>query len=308
MATSHFSVTILGSNSALPANNRYPSAQLLQCENQHYLIDCGEGTQMQFRRYRLKMQRIKTVFISHLHGDHYFGLLGLMNTMHLLGRTAELTIVAPAVLEQIIALQMDAGGGKFQYPVRYVSTDHITDGAYEIYADNHITVTAFPLKHRIACTGFVFRQKPKERSFIAQAGERVGVTLKDIPYIKAGGDFVQADGTVVSNATLTKDPPAPKSYAYCTDTLPLATTAAHVAGVDCLYHEATFMQEDIARANKTFHSSAAAAAKVALEAGVGKLLLGHFSARYDALEPLLDEARAVFPNAELALEGMNVRC
>jgi ribonuclease Z len=169
-----FSITILGSNSALPANNRNPSAQLLQCDGHHYLIDCGEGTQTQFRRYKLKMQRIKVVFISHLHGDHYYGLLGLMNTMHLLGRTAGLTIVAPAKLKEIIEIQLKAGGGFLKYPIKYIQTDEVftSNVLLEVYRDQRIVVKAFPLKHRIPCAGFLFSQIERERSYLPEVGAK----------------------------------------------------------------------------------------------------------------------------------------
>lgn len=305
MASGELTVTILGSNSALPAHDRHPTAQLLDCSGSYFLIDCGEGTQMQLRRFHVKMQRIKGIFISHLHGDHYFGLLGLMNSMHLLGRKSALAIYAPSQLKAIIDLQMEAGGGRLQFPLHFHSLDdvHVQTGRLDIYEDQRLKVSAFAVKHRIPCVGFRFDQKAKPRTYLPEQGEKYRVKVADIPRIKAGEDYVTEQGETIPNSRLTQDPPKPRSYAYCTDTLPLASTVDHVKGVDCLYHEATFLDNDAARAKQTFHSTARQAAEIALKADVRQLLIGHFSARYHDLSPLLEEAQVMFAATELAEEG-----
>lgn len=307
MSDSDFSVTILGSSAALPANHRNPSAQVL-FSNQHiYLIDCGEGTQLQLRKFRVKMQRIKAVFISHMHGDHYFGLPGLLNSMNLLGRKTGLTIVCPSELESIIDLQMKAGKSQFQFPIQYVFTNDVqAEGQESLYSDAQIEVTGFLLKHRIRCTGFVFRQQPKLRSYLPEVGEQYNIPLHAIPAIKKGDNYVAKDGSIVPNATLTHAAPEPRSYAYCTDSLPIHRTVLNVSGVKCLYHEATFMEQEAERAKSTYHSTAKQAARIAHEAGVEKLIIGHFSARYDDLSKLLSEAKSSFPETYLAVEGKSV--
>jgi ribonuclease Z len=301
-----FKLTILGSSAALPANNRNPSSQLLTVDQQHYLIDCGEGTQLQLRRFHVKIQRIKAIFISHLHGDHYFGLLGLLNSMNLLGRKSEIAIVCPSKLKPIIDLQMSAGGGRFQFPISYTFTDEVGEGANEIFEDERINVSGFQLKHRIQCTGFLFRQVSKQRSFNAEFANQYDIPLADIPKIKMGASFTLDDGTVIPNSELTSSPPDPKSYAYCTDTLPLESTMEHVRNVNVLYHESTFMNADAERAKATYHSTASQAATIAKEASVGQLIIGHFSARYTSLDDMLNEAKAVFPNAVLAVDGNEI--
>jgi ribonuclease Z len=306
LSQNSLSVTILGSSAALPANHRNPTSQLLKSDQSYYLIDCGEGTQSQMRRYHLKMQRIKVVFISHLHGDHYFGLLGMLNSMHLLGRTSSIHIVCPVILKDIIDLQMKAGGGRMQFPIAYTFTDEVDKERKLIYQDDHILVDAFRLKHRIPCCGFVFNQKEKPRKYNAEAGAKYNVSIKDIPRIKAGENYTTIDGRVVPNKELTLDPDKPKSYAFCTDTLPLENTIEQVLGVDCLYHESTFSHIEKKRAKATFHSTTKDAANIAHEAKVGKLVLGHYSARYSDLSILLEEAKEVFDNTILALEGEEI--
>ena len=298
------STTILGSNSALPAFGRHPTAQVLQCDQSTYLIDCGEGTQMQLRRYGVKFQRIKAIFISHLHGDHYFGLVGLLNSMNLLGRNMPLVIVGPSELQEIINIQQAVGRSGIDYDIEFVSTNHIDRKAKAlIYANKQIRVEAFGLKHRIHCVGFRFEQQPKPRTYLPEMGNAYGVKIKDIPAIKRGEDFITAKGNVISNELITNAPPTPKSYAFCTDTLPLDSTVEHVANVDCLYHESTFLETEIKRAKSTFHTTAKQAAQIAASANVKQLLLGHFSARYQDLEPFNHEAKTVFENSELSLEG-----
>lgn len=260
---------------------------------------------MQLRRYRIKMQRIKIIFISHLHGDHYFGLPGLLNSLHLLGRKTPMHVFSPPGLKAIIDLQMAAGGGRLQYPVTFteLNTPAGENLPFVIYSDEKMQVEAFPLKHRIPCFGFLFRERQRELRYLPEQGVKYGVGIRDIPGIKKGQDFVTASGERIANTLLTKPPGPVRTYAYCTDTLPLKATAKYVAGANSLYHEATFMNVDAGRAKDTLHSTAQQAGEIALEAGVGRLLLGHFSARYRDLEPLLAEAHTVFAPTELALEG-----
>lgn len=300
-----FSVTILGSNSALPASGRNPTAQLLNANNAYYLIDCGEGTQMQFRRFRLKMQRINAIFISHLHGDHYFGLLGLLNSLHLLGRIQPMTLVCPKTLKSIIDIQMKAAGGILQYKINYIFTDeiHSLNQKRIIYQDKNLTAEAFPLKHRIACTGFIFSETRGEYKYDPQKGKELNVKVQEIPTLKSGQNIVRDDGTIIPFAQVTIPPETPRSYAFCTDTRPLDTTADFAKNVDVMYHEATFLKSEKSRAKQTFHSTADDAAKVAKNANAGKLLIGHFSARYSTLDLILEQAREVFSNTDLAIEG-----
>jgi ribonuclease Z len=300
-----FSVTILGSNSALPANGRYPTAQLLNVNNAYYLIDCGEGTQMQLRRYRLKMQRISAIFISHLHGDHYFGLMGLLNSLHLLGRKQSLTIVCPSQLKQIIEVQMRAAGGFLQYQIDYKFTDDVQKRKNKrpIYLDKNIDVEAFPLKHRIDCCGFTFKETRGDFTYLPDKGAELGIMVQEIPLVKKGKNIVREDGTRIRFSEVTTPPPPQRTYAFCTDTKPLETTTEYAKNADVMYHEATFLNKEADRAKQTYHSTASGAGEIASKAEVGQLLIGHFSARYDDLSPLLVEAKTTFENTALAIEG-----
>lgn len=300
-----FSVTILGSNSALPANGRYPTSQLLNVNNAYYLIDCGEGTQMQLRRYRLKMQRISAIFISHLHGDHYFGLMGLLNSLHLLGRKQPLTIVCPSQLKQIIEIQMRVAGGFLQYEIDYKFTDdvHKRKNKRPIYLDKNIDVEAFPLKHRIDCAGFTFKETQGDYTYLPEKGAALGIKVQEIPLVKKGKNIIREDGTRIRFSEVTIPPPPQRTYAFCTDTKPLDTTVEYAKNADVMYHEATFLEKEADRAKQTYHSTASRAGDIASRAEVGQLLIGHFSARYDDLQPLLDEAKTTFENSALATEG-----
>jgi ribonuclease Z len=297
-----FTLTILGSSSATPTSDRNPTAQLLAHGEKLFLIDCGEGTQVSLRRMHIHFQRIKHIFISHLHGDHFYGLIGLISSMHLLGRTKPLFIYGPPILKEILDLQLKASLTTLLYPLEFRETQ--ADKPEVIFEDNLISVSSFPMLHRIPTTGFLFREKPYERKIRRDVIELLKIPVHLIPKIKAGADYIAEDGTVHANASVTIDPPAPRTYAFCSDTAYFEDILPAIKGADLLYHETTFMNNREANAADKFHSTTGQAATIAMKAGVKKLLIGHYSARYDNLQPLLEEARAVFPDTELAEDGM----
>ena len=295
-----FSVTILGSGAAVPTSERYPSAQVLHINECFFLIDCAEGTQMQLRRYKIKLQQIKTVFISHLHGDHVFGLPGFLSSLSMLERTDPLDIYGPPYMENWLLGQL-----KYFTPLGFPLHFHtLTAKEPEmIYEDKQMTVTCFPLEHRIPTWGFLFREKKKLLNIRKDKIDFYNVPIRDIPSIKEGADFYTEDRKLISNAQLTHPPIKPRSYAYCSDTLYMEGLSQIVKNVDMLYHEATYGNDQKSRSKETFHSTAEDAACVALAANVGKLILGHFSARYKDITPLVNEARGIFQNTEAAEDG-----
>ncbi|MEY4593850.1 MAG: hypothetical protein RIQ47_260 [Bacteroidota bacterium] len=296
-----FEVTILGSSSATPIYQRHPTAQVLQIHERFFLVDCGEGTLIQLNRYQIKFHRINHIFISHLHGDHYLGLMGLLSTMHLQGRKAPLHLFGPNELWEIIELQLRHSQTQLRYPIQFHSID--ANNTTVLYEDESVRVTTILLKHRIPCTGFLFEEMPKPRRIIKEKLAGLTIPLEAYNEIKAGQDLVLEDGRVVSNQELTMDPPPVRRYAYCSDTIYDESLIDIVRGVDLLYHEATFLHELAERAAETFHSTARQAATIALKSKVKRLIIGHFSARYKSLYPLLDEAKEVFDNTTLAMEG-----
>ncbi|SDS96255.1 ribonuclease Z [Mucilaginibacter mallensis] len=296
-----FEVTILGSSSATPIFNRNPSSQVLNINERLYLIDCGEGTQQQMLHFGVKASRIDNIFISHLHGDHYLGLLGLLSSMHLNGRTKPLNLFAPAPLKEIIDVQLKYSETVLQYPINYVFT--VPDKANVIFDNQDIVVESIPLDHRIDCTGFLFRQKKRNRKLLKDKLEEFNVPIEYYTALKKGVDYTAPDGTVYKNETLTSAPEEPKSYAYCSDTIYSESYFKQISNVDLLYHESTFLNDMLERAQSTYHTTALQAGQVALKTNAKKLLLGHFSARYKTLNELLDEAKTVFPDTELAVEG-----
>lgn len=296
----NFTVTILGSGSATPTLTRHATAQLLCHENEHCLIDCGEYTQVQLLRYKLRPGRLKYIFISHLHGDHYFGLIGLLTSLSLGQRKDDLWLFGPAGLDEIITLQLKYSDTRLSYHLHFQAVD--TELAYPLLDTESFTVESLPLRHRVPCAGFLFREKPPKRNLIKE------LLPPDLPFevlhrLKEGSDVSLPDGRVLRSETYTRPGLPPRSYAFCSDTVFHEDLAELVRGVDLLYHEATFGQELHLRAAQTFHSTARQAAQLARLAGAKRLLLGHFSSRYKDLTPLLDEAKAVFPATELALEG-----
>ena len=300
----HFEIHILGCGSALPTTRHNASAQIIKIGNKQFLVDCGEGTQVQLRRNHIHFSFINHIFISHLHGDHCFGLIGLISTFALLGRTAPLHIYADSKLEEVMKPQIDFFCKGMNYPLFFHSIDAAKHQV--IYEDNTITVETLPLKHRMPCCGFLFREKPKKRHLIGDVVNFYNIPAYMRQAIKDGADYTTPDGETIPNNRLTKDADRSRSYAYCSDTAPCNCNNEQLKGVDLLYHEATFADSEKERAAQTFHSTARQAAQVASDAGVKKLMIGHYSSRYESLDTLLSEAREVFDNTIAANEGMVV--
>ena len=296
-----FEVTILGSSSSTPIFNRNPSAQLLNVNEKYILIDCGEATQNQLLNFGLKANRIDQIFISHLHGDHYLGLVGLLSSLHLNGRTKPMDIFGPAELKEIIDLQFKHSQTILRYPINFRPT--ADDKRYRIFESYDVVVDSFPLDHRIPCTGFLFSEKQRLRKMIKSKIDDLSIPSEMIPLIKKGLSFTDKKGKVYSAEELTTEADQPKTYAYCSDTICSWKYLDYISKVDMLYHEATFMNDMLERAEETFHTTALQAGEVALKANAKKLLVGHFSARYRELEPLLEEAKSIFPETLLAVEG-----
>jgi ribonuclease Z len=292
---------ILGSNSAAFAYGRHHTAQILEHFNKLFLIDCGEGTQIQIRKYKVKLARIHAVFISHLHGDHYLGLTGLLNTMHLYGREAPLKIIGPPGLREILTLQFRHSQTTLTYPIEFVEwTPNETQVVYE---DQKLTVQTIPLEHKIICSGYLFREKSKpvrmNRLTLPE-----GIATSEVLRLKKGQDVFNIDGTIkYKSAELTLPPLPSLSYAFCSDTRYIPQLAEILKDVDLIYHESSFLEDMADRAIQTKHSTAKQAARVAKAANAKKLLLGHFSSRYKELDDFLTEAKEIYPKTELAIEG-----
>lgn len=297
-----FEITILGSGAALPTSLRNPSAQYIFCNDRHILIDCGEGTQNQLRKYNIRLQKISHILISHLHGDHFFGLVGLLSSMHLLGRDQGITIYGPQGLEQIIRLQLEIGGAKLGFGLEFVALDGKTSGL--LFEDKRIEIHTFPLKHRIPTNGFRISEKPYERSLDGEKFRRDKLSLTYIPAFKRGEDVQLEDGTVLFAEDYTFPARKSRSYAYCSDTVYLESIVPHIENADVLYHEATFLKNMEDRAIATFHSTAEQAAHIAKKSNVGLLLLGHLSARYESGHAHAAEAKTVFENTMVVEDGM----
>lgn len=301
MSLQPFELTILGSSAALPTASRRPTAQLLNIAERLFLIDCGEGTQIQLRKYKTRMQNISHVFISHLHGDHILGLPGFLASLNLLGRQKAITIYAPKELEIILNTIHKYSDAYFNYPIHYVYTQHLTK--QKLWEDDKVEVYSIPLQHRINTTGFLFCEKPLPRNIDKFKLETLDVSFAEIHKLKQGFDAIDNKGNTIKNELLTIAPPLPRSYAYCSDTRFFEELKNNITGVNLLYHESTFLEDKKDRAEKTMHSTALQAAHMANLCCAKKLVLGHFSARYDNLELFLDEAKSVFENTELAIEG-----
>lgn len=297
-----FELHILGCGSALPTTRHFATSQVVNLREKLFMIDCGEGAQMQLRKSRLKFSRLNHVFISHLHGDHCFGLLGLISTFGLLGRTAELHIHSLKGMEELFAPMLDFFCKNMSYKVTFHEFE--TQQPVVVYEDRSMMVTTIPLRHRIPCCGFLFEEKQCPNHIIREMIDFYQVPVYELNRIKNGEDFVTPEGDVIPNSRLTRPSDPPRKYAYCSDTIYLKKIAEQIRGVDLLFHEATFAQSEKARAKATFHTTAAQAAQLALDAQVKRLVIGHFSARYEEEQVLLKEAASVFPQTVLAKENL----
>jgi len=300
--TMPFQLTVLGTSSALPTSNRYPTAQVLQVLGRFFLIDCGEGTQTQMRKYKIGFSRINHIFISHLHGDHIFGLIGLISTLALIGRTNDLHIYSHSELQKFLLPQVD-----FLYddelPFKIIFHPLNFRKEQKIYEDSKVTIYSFPLDHRIPTCGFRFEERPVLPNLLAKKIEQYQIPIRERQRIKEGGDFLTSDGQLIPHSELTATRFKARSFAFCSDTRFDESYLESIRHVDLLYHEATFASDNQELAKTTFHSTGKNAATAALKAEVSKLLIGHFSARYKDHNVILKEAQEIFPNTEAITEG-----
>ena len=297
-----FKIHILGCGSALPTLHHYASAQVVEMRGKQFMIDCGEGTQMQLRRSRIRFTKLSAVFITHLHGDHCFGLIGMISTFGLLGRTAKLDVYAPKELEHMLQEQMRMFCHNFDYEVVFHAVD--TRKQQVVYEDRSLTVESIPLEHRMPCCGYLFKEKATLPHIRRDMIDFYQIPVSQINNIKAGSDWITAEGESVPNSKLVEAADQPRSYAYCSDTRYIPTLHERIRGVTALYHESTYGEDNLLMAEKYYHSTARQAALVARDAGAGKLLLGHYSSRYEDENVLLNEAKQVFENSFLCDEQM----
>lgn len=300
-----FAVTILGNSSALPAHNRFPTSQVITYQDQLFLVDCGEGTQMQMSKYKIRRSKIRHIFISHLHGDHYFGLTGLLTSFGLLGRKEPLSLYAPPELKAILDLQLQTASASLGFEIHF--TPLLPGSSGIILSQREMEVSFFPVNHRIPCYGFLFHEKKEKRKLNIDRVLEYGIPSNFYSHLQEGQDYTAKNGAVIRNEWVTLDPVPGKSYAFCADTLYDESLIPHIAGCDLVYHESTYLQDQLERATQRFHTTTVQAASLARKAGVKKLLIGHFSSRYESLEPFLEECKPVFPDTELALEGVTFR-
>lgn len=292
-------LTVLGNNSAVPAYGRNPTAQVLQTPDESFLIDCGEGTQVRLSEYKIKTSRISHIFISHLHGDHYFGLIALLSSMALQNRLQPVHLYAPAPLQQLINLHLEVADATLTYPLHF----HALTEPGIITETHATTVRCFPMQHRIPCWGFVFTEKKNPRKIDPLRVQSYGVPPAYYNQLQQGEDYIHPKGTIVPNRELTVDGDIPKQYAYCGDTLYDESIIPFIQHVDLLYHETTYLKDYAQKAKNYFHSTTEQAGKIAAKCGAKRLLIGHFSSKYETLDVYLDETREVFPQTELAIEG-----
>ncbi len=296
-----FEVLVLGNSSATPIYDRHPTAQVLNFNEQFFLIDCGEGTQMQLHKYGVKSNKIGHIFISHLHGDHYLGLVGLVSSMNLHGRRSDLHLYGPAPLQEILDLQLRYSDTRLQFNLIFHPTN--SELSEVIFENKTIRVSSFPLKHRVPTTGFRFDEGVRPANLILDKVQELEVPVVFYNALKSGVDCTGMDGTEYIASELTTPGPTSRSYAFCSDTRAFEAYTEYIHNVDLLYHESTFLHEMLDRARETFHSTSLEAAQVASEVGAKKLLLGHYSARYKDISPLLEEAKSKFVNTEVSIEG-----
>lgn len=293
-------VTILGNNSAVPAFDRHPTSQVVTIDGNNLLVDCGEGTQIQMINYRIRRSKISHIFISHLHGDHYFGLVGLINSFSLLSHKQELHVFAPSPLQEIIELQLKVADTTLTYPLHF----HTITGEDVLVDNEKFQVKCFRTNHRIECYGFVFNEKKQSRKLDADKAKKYNIPFPFYDHLKNGEDYISEDGSIVKNEWVTTEAPKGKTYAYCADTKYDETIIPHILNADMIYHETTYLDNLRERAELRFHSTTRQAAMIAKKSNVKKLLIGHFSSKYDTLEEFEKEACEIFENTELALEGV----
>ncbi len=296
-----FEITVLGTSSATPTRDRNPSAQYVRLDKHYFLLDCGEATQLQLTKYNLKMQKIKFVLISHLHGDHYFGLPGLITSMALFGRVDPLYIVCPEQLKSILDIILTIGDARINFQIHYIFTN--PDASELVHSEEDFAIHSVPLKHRIPCTGFVIEEKGPERKINLDACENYNIPVSFYESLKFGNDFKGDSGILIANELLTVNGYKNRKFAYISDTIYDESIIPYIQNVTLLYHEATFLHDRLKRAEETFHTTSLQAGMIAKLAKVKNLIIGHYSARYDNLEPLLLEARKNHLETYLALEG-----
>ena len=294
----NFTLKVLGTASALPTTERYPSAQVLDVRGRLFMIDCGEGAQIQLRKAGVSFLKIEHICLSHIHGDHLFGLFGLLSTMGMLGRSSDLDIYAPASFRPVLDFFLSSFGEGIKFGINFVPLEMKEPEV--VYENRTVELLAFPLNHRVDTYGFMIREKLPPYNVHKEAISRYGLSLTEIGTLKRGEDVLRSDGSVVRSDEAAYVPYVPRSYAYCSDTAPFPELSRWIAGVDLLYHEATFPAEMSEMAEKTFHSTTLQAAQTALDAGAKRLLVGHYSSRFPSVDFYLDELKTVFPNAELA--------
>jgi ribonuclease Z len=296
-------VTILGNNSAVPAFDRHPTSQVVTLDGNLFLIDCGEGTQIQMIKYKIRRSKISHIFISHLHGDHYFGLVGLINSFSLLSHQQEMHVYAPTPLQEIIEWQLKVADTQLCYPLYF----HTISGAGTLVDNDKVLIKCFRTNHRIECFGFSFHEKKNQKKLHPDKAKEYGIPISFYDRLKNGEDYIREDGSLIKNEWVTEKVPPGKTYAFCADTKYDESIIPHIREADMIYHETTYLDALKQRAEERFHTTTRQAAEIARKANVKKLLIGHFSSKYDTLEEFEQEAREVFLNTELALEGVTYK-